>query len=441
MGKKSAPKMGNRPTHKSETSKPRASAKRPPGKRAGKQAAAAAEAEEEVPRAPVERQASKQDTAHQQKLLGIFQDGLASVLTSSTLNATLQEVKTALFNRDFDTAFGREDFLEAYAARWSPTRALCYDAVLRGIAPHLDELLAESVVTGGPQDATLDEREAKDEAESDDGSEDDSDEDEESEDPARVLRVLSIGGAAAEVIALGSHLSLRPSSVSASVALVDMAPWSLVVDKLLTGLATPPPLSAYTSAAARARNAPLVSGAGRRLKDVKFTQADVLTLDRDGLAGLVREVAGTTEGDDVDEGRPILVTLLFTLNELFTLGGVGKTTAFLLGLTSVLPRGSLLLVVDSPGSYSETTVGKEAKRYPMQWLMDRILLRAEDGDEEDGEEVTPAWSKVEEKESVWFRLGQGLRYPIPLEDMRYQMHLYRRGGARGGEDEGDDDAE
>lgn len=418
MGKKSAPKMGNRPAQKSGPSKPRAPPKQPANKPAGKQAPDEAD---EAAQPAADRQSPKQDAAQQQKLLGIFQDALSSVLSSGTFNATLQEVKTALYNRDFDTAFGREDYLEAYAARWSPTRALCYDAVLRGIAPHLEELLL-SARSAPPEHVDDDKQPPLDD----------------DEPPSPVegvcnLRVLAIGGAAAEVVALGSHLSRQPASTHASVTLVDMAPWSQVVDKLRVGLATPPALSAYASAAARARLRALVEA--DRLRDVSFVRSDVLALDRDGLAALVGAGAGDGGG-----GRPVLVTLLFTLNELFTGGGVGKTTAFLLGLTSVLPRGSLLLIVDSPGSYSEATVGKEAKRYPMQWLLDRILLRAEVGEDEG-----PSWVKVEEKDSVWFRLSPGLRYPIPLEDMRYQMHLYRRGSddvsGGGNSSSGEDDGE
>ena len=36
------------------------------------------------------------------------------------------------------------------------------------------------------------------------------------------------------------------------------------------------------------------------------------------------------------------------------------------------------------------------------------------------------WEKVVDEESKWFRLPPGLRYPIELENMRYQIHLYRR---------------
>ena len=35
------------------------------------------------------------------------------------------------------------------------------------------------------------------------------------------------------------------------------------------------------------------------------------------------------------------------------------------------------------------------------------------------------WEKVHAQDSRWFRLPKGLRYPIELEDMRYQVHLYK----------------
>ncbi|KAJ4422535.1 hypothetical protein N0V82_002763 [Gnomoniopsis sp. IMI 355080] len=342
-----------------------------------------------------------QDTAHQQKLLGIFQGTFDAVLSSGNFNTILQEVKTALFKREFDIAFGKEEFLEAYAARWSPTRTLCYASVLHGIGSHLEELWRRA---------------------------DDHDDDDQKSDSVPFMRVLAIGGAAAELVAFGSYLSQQPAEIAGAITLVDIAPWSGVVEKLRVGLKTPPPLSKYASAALQAANTPI--NEPERLKEIAFQQQDVFALDQDGLAALV-------SADPGGQRDPILVTLLFTLNELFTSVGIGKTTTFLLTLTSKLPIGSLLLVIDSPGSYSETTVGKEAKRYPMAWLLDKILTGASDV-EDDSEK----WEKVESKDSVWFRLGGELRYPIPLEDMRYQMHLYRKGAGRGngeGHEDGDDE--
>jgi 25S rRNA (uracil2843-N3)-methyltransferase len=190
------------------------------------------------------------------------------------------------------------------------------------------------------------------------------------------------------------------------MTLLDSGPWETPIANLTAALTTPPPVSKYASEAVKlASKDPLVP-ASHFIPT--FTQQDALTLDKTQLTSLL----GTS---------PLLITILFTLNELFTASGIGKTTAFLLNLTAAVPAGSLLLVVDSPGSYSETSVGKEAKRYPMQWLLDRIMLGTQ------REPVSGrSWAKVESQDSAWFRLASdALEYPIPLENMRYQMHLYR----------------
>jgi 25S rRNA (uracil2843-N3)-methyltransferase len=121
--------------------------------------------------------------------------------------------------------------------------------------------------------------------------------------------------------------------------------------------------------------------------------------------------------------QPLLITLLFTLNELYT-SSITQTTAFLLKLTAATVQGTVLLVVDSPGSYSEATVGKDKKKYPMQWLMDRTLLGDQGAARE--ERDAPKWEKVMGDESRWFRMPEKLKYPISLENMRYQIHLFRR---------------
>jgi len=138
----------------------------------------------------------------------------------------------------------------------------------------------------------------------------------------------------------------------------------------------------------------------------------------------------------------MLLTLLFTLNELYSVS-ISKTTAFLLNLTMAVKKGTLLLVVDSPGSYSETAVGSaggEGKKYPMKWLLDHVMIgkqkkkKAVEGEEEEvvavveeeGEKEIAAWEKVVEDDSRWWRIGESLKYPIALENMRYQIHLYKR---------------
>ncbi|KAH6636810.1 hypothetical protein F5144DRAFT_196256 [Chaetomium tenue] len=318
---------------------------------------------------------SDEDRKQQQRVLDIFRHTFSETLTSSTLTTTLQSVKQALYDRDFGRAFGDPEHLEVYAARWSPTRALCYASVLDKIQEHL-ELLSDDGTAPTTDLQNL-----------------------------QHLKILSIGGGAAELVALGAFLSQNPSSLSGSITLLDSGPWEAIVTKLTTALTTPPPVSKYASEAVKLSNAAMVDPS--RLA-AAFNQKDALTFDKDNFPSLL----GTT---------PLLVTILFTLNELFATSGIGKPTTFLLNLTATIPLGSLLLVVDSPGSYSETTVGKEAKRYPMHWLLDEILLHTKP-ESLNGRR----WVKIESHESVWFRLAsEGLDYPIPLENMRYQMHLYR----------------
>jgi 25S rRNA (uracil2843-N3)-methyltransferase len=317
-------------------------------------------------------------TQHQQLILNIFRTAFTHTLSSESFASTRQEIQRALFNREFAIAFGQETNLDVYAARWSPTRTLCYSTILRGIESQLKQIflpLNDGDDTSPP-----------------------------------VLRVVSIGGAAAELVALGSFLSSTPA-LHGSLCLIDSGPWEKVVQQLHLGLTTAPVLSKYASTAAKAAkaaNAPMVDPAERLA--VSFVQQDALAL---GRVELSRQVGS----------RPALLTLFFTLNELFTAAGIGKTTVFLLDVTATLPVGSLLLVVDSPGSYSETVVGKQAKRYPMQWLTDKILLPPASG--EAGPVEGRAWTKLESHDSIWFRLSEKLDYPIDLEDMRYQMHLYR----------------
>lgn len=335
----------------------------------------------------------KQDPKHQQRLLNIFSEAFASVLASDGFPTLLQEIKQALFNRDFATAFSREDYLEAYAARWGPTRALCYAGALKGLEGYLGEAAPR-------KDAASDELEAGDV-----GVGNASDE---SPLPKKHIKMVSIGGCASEHVAFASYLS--QTSLSGSLTLVDSAPWSHVTSLVQNHITTPPQLSKYASAAANASNRALINSPQLSLS---FTQADVLQLDKERLAGLL----GT---------QPLVVTILFTLNELYTNGGIGKTTKFLASLGQVLPPGSLLLVLDSPGSYSEAALGKEKKRYPMQWLLDHTLLKTDVSGY--------SWEKLEFHDSIWFRLPETLTYPMQLENMRYQMHLYRIGSSQQAED-------
>lgn len=308
----------------------------------------------------------------QQLLLNIFRDAFPERLATD-VKPLLQEVKGHLYNRDFSTAFGKEEYLETYALRWSPSRTLCYLEILHDLKDELKPFQGAS---------------------------------QESEDVEWNIVGLG-GGAGAEIVALGGLMKLldEEHGTKLKIATIDIADWATVVTKLHEGVVNKPPLSKYASAAAQAANNPLTHPAAF---NVTFHKLDILSTPLDALSTLVENAH--------------LITLMFTLNELYT-ASVALTQKFLLNLTTGLALGAHLLVVDSPGSYSTVSLNGTEKKYPMQWLLDHTLLGTDAK-----ATAPPRWEKIKEEESKWFRLPGGLRYPIELENMRYQLHLYRRCG-------------
>ncbi|KAJ4320724.1 hypothetical protein N0V94_003254 [Neodidymelliopsis sp. IMI 364377] len=322
----------------------------------------------------------------QQLLLNIFRNSFRERLESD-IQPLLQEVKGHLFDRNFAAAFGQDDYLEAYAARWSPSRALGYLGVLWRMRETL-------ILTGDGdgEDAGVEGRAEKS------------------------WKVVCLGGGAgAEIVTLGGlHRLLadaqkengdaRPRKME--VVAVDSADWSKVVEQLSQHITTPPPLSKYASAAVKAANVPLVDASAFK---TTFHQQDVLKMGTEIMSTML-------DGAD-------LVTLMFTLNELYS-ASISLTQQFLLEMTSTLQPGAMLLVVDSPGSYSTVSLNGADKNYPMQWLLDHTLLADTSGGK--AKEEVRMWEKIQEDDSRWFRLDDRLEYPIELENMRMQLHLYQR---------------
>lgn len=317
---------------------------------------------------PPQQRSSKISRALQQKCLNIFRDAL---WTGPEDVAAVQEVKGHLYNRDFHRAFSSETYLRAYALRWSAARALGYLQVFEDIDGFLTDL-RKGTVSGQP------------------------------------LKVLSVGGGAgAELVSIAGWHNLtaaardiEPEQASLDVKLVDIAAWQPISDKLCEAATSMPVLSKYASAALREANAPMVS------KDhfqATCDQADVLEWNEEKVAA---------QAGSID-----LVTIMFTLNELYSTS-VPKTQRLLKNLTASMREGAYLLVVDSPGSYSTVAINGVEKKYPMQWLLDHTLLGRHP--------ETALWEKVLTNESQWFRLPEGLEYPLELENMRYQIHLFRR---------------
>lgn len=341
----------------------------------------------------------------QQTVLNIFTSTFPT-LVNDGLSAKIQQVKQHLFNRDFCQAFGSEILLEAYALRWSPSRALAYLDLFKSLPP-LSSFLTSKVETAKSSS---------------------------SPDDVKFLEVVCLGGGGgAELVALASLLHLQDtvndragaaSSTFCSTAarsplikckLIDIADWSCVVQGLYASVTGKPPISQYASPVAKAANKTFITP---QSFTADFLRQDLLCMKPD-----------TTTAEIFKDAT--LVTLMFTLNELYT-SSIKSTTNLLLTLTMLLQPGAMLLVVDSPGSYSsiKLSAGEDgnqdsSKRYPMQWLLDHTLLETASIGSSKNASSDQQWEKLESRESQWFRLGI-VRYPIELEDMRYQVHLYRK---------------
>lgn len=355
----------------------------------------------------------------QQAVLNIFRAALADVLDNPTsgtnLKSLVQEVKGHLYNRDFAKAFSSEEYLEVYAARWSASRALGYTEVFtKALNATADHKSTESKdVVGKLSDST-----AKISlATAAPGDED-----------ASIEVVCLGGGGGAEMCALAAALPLVDRDTRLDIVVVDSADWSQVLNKLETSLQTTPVPSQDTDDGTETPSLNAIVS----LSDLRTTFQHLDILDQGEEAHSLNSALSSAD----------VITLAFTLNELYTTS-ISKTQKFLLNLTIAAKPGSLLLVIDSPGSYSSITLNGSEKQYPMQWLLEHTLLTtapkalAPELEAVDSTSADPdvaakptrpprLWDCIESTPSRWFRLPPTLKYPLELENMRYQFSLWRR---------------
>ncbi|KAH9218513.1 hypothetical protein DL95DRAFT_385164 [Leptodontidium sp. 2 PMI_412] len=193
--------------------------------------------------------------------------------------------------------------------------------------------------------------------------------------------------------------------------LVDKASWAPSVSCLEMGLLTPPVLSKYASQSAKLNNAPFIPPGDL---NTSLLQIDILGASQDELAAII----GST---------PALITFFFTLADLHTTS-TAKTAALLLKLTLAAPKNSLLLVIDSPEQPPNVVAGaeetgNEKRGYRMgKWLdlvlMDRLATVGVAG--------KPAWNELIRDENRLFRLEEGLKFPISLDHVKFQVHLFKK---------------
>lgn len=318
--------------------------------------------------------APKPITTQERSLLRFMTILTAPTRTLSSFNTTLQDVKSALYDKDYARAFGSEDFRLVYAARWVPARAVIY----RRIFSECD--IGKKLVG---VEAGVDKDEEDDNA------------GEESSDDKTVAKVLMLGGGAgSEVIGLASMLDRVAETggwtegKKVEVVVVDQSDWSSVLAAQETAL-----LTHYTNLSSRL--------------SISFTQSDILT---------------PSTFTSLPYSSSKLITLLFTISELF-LQSRPQTLALLSHITSSTKRGTVLLVVES-ASLALIPIGTSGRTYPLGTLLDHALTQ-DKGREED---QRAKWKALREQESTWYRMPEGAAdcYPLGLENSRVVLRLYQR---------------
>ena len=355
----------------------------------------------DVPREAQEDTTSCTDSklAVQQRILDICQASFAELLCPTarqeTLEPKVQHLKHHLYHRDFQAAFGDDSLLHTYAARWSPSRALAYGEILEDI--YLQHFLSSQPSLFSEQAASR-----------------------------STLNVACIGGGGgAEYMGLSAVLDCSlHKDVSTAVqkrfaaCIVDIADWSPVLQTL------------YDTRRSLMRSIDVAED--DKIDALMYVTIKDNVLEDNSLQNSpLREKL--TESD--------VITIFFTLNELFN-DSRSKTQMFLLRLTELTKSGTILAIVDSPGSYSTISFTEggngglkqshkngghtieSSRQYPMAWLLDHILLKLAP---QAYHSESPPWKKLNTCQSRWFRVPKGLKYPIQLENMRYQLHTFRRG--------------
>ncbi|RLV91870.1 25S rRNA [Spathaspora sp. JA1] len=138
------------------------------------------------------------DCMEPRKIIDLFEVRFRQILESPNLQEQIQTVKGHLYHRDYISAFDNNDKRFAYAARWTPARALSYSSLFASLEPIRDLL----------------------------------------KDPDTKKSVLCVGGgASAELVALGSVFCRLKEYCSGSaseleIQLIDIADWKTVVDSL-----------------------------------------------------------------------------------------------------------------------------------------------------------------------------------------------------------------
>ncbi|KAI9208724.1 uncharacterized protein BJ171DRAFT_489766 [Polychytrium aggregatum] len=302
-------------------------------------------------------------TSPEQSLLNCIREACAPTLSSPDFEAKIRKIKQLFFVRDFGGIFNDPELVPAYSAEYIPGRALCY----RELFTAHDELRQVLLKDQG--------------------------------------HVFALGaGAGSELVGLVSAMlgidkfATYMQKRTAASAAADEIPGSEAEKRKLPRLTLHLQDIADYSCVLQPLEAAMRTH--YRLPETRLTIEssvfDILDESPEAKALLLAHLSKAT-----------LVTAMFILNELLA-NNKKDCVRLVTQLVRETAVGSLLLVVDSAGSFSEVKVGQG--NYMIYHLLDSIQ----------GLEV------VLKADSQWYRFPEDLNYPLRLNNMRYFLRLYRR---------------
>lgn len=350
----------------------------------------------------------KLDPAPYQQLVDLLQSHSAETFAAPTFSATVQAVKGALYERDYPKAFGSEEYLRAYVARWVPGRAMAYRDILGDYCEQLWQVKrGEEKVISVP--AVVESKESDEDGVSDYDDEDESHSEDEKAAGGDDADAALAEQAAALSLGSNAHVATRTINVLSLGAGPCSELFALASVVLTSGTPAQVDLQCVDSAAFD----PIIETAAESIRTAWGVGENRLKVDylrRDLLADAGQELMRVEQAD--------LITLLYTTHELL-IASRTATLKLLASLTQRAKPGTLLLMVESAGSFSAMPVGPSAaaaggepKQFPLEFLLDLVLAGGRGGKGD--------WEIVEKEESRWFRVpeGVGKGYPVRLENMR-----------------------
>jgi 25S rRNA (uracil2843-N3)-methyltransferase len=282
-------------------------------------------------------------------------------IINDDLPATLQAIKGALFLRDYATAFGRPVCFSYHSTRASTDltmrtkeylRAYCARWVPGRALAYRDLLGSSDAMAALAQRRSLRQH------------------------PFNVMCVG--GGAGSELLALASVAKDLELETAINVTAVDSADWTVIVDEMRSSIKEDWELDEETFKLSFAHDDILES----------FAKHDFASIN--------------------------LITSLFTTNELFS-ASRPKTLAFLSHLSDTCQSGTLLMIAESAGSYSEISVGD--KKYPLDLVLDQHLAGK-----------GKAWRVVDKEQSRWYRISEETKahYRLQMENTHMLVRVYEK---------------